>query len=80
MSGTLCENIEDSKPNVVAGVKVFVTRVPEANDAFEVHDVEGSDCRKNRQRKTPGLCGTGRFEIVSRLEIIRRRLVRQELR
>jgi hypothetical protein len=37
----------------VAGIQVFVTRVPETNDAFKAHDGESSECLNNRQRKTP---------------------------
>jgi hypothetical protein len=49
----------------VAGVQVFFARVSETNDAFEAHNVEGNECRNERQRKTPGPCGAGRFEMIA---------------
>jgi hypothetical protein len=61
----ICKNIKDPKPNIVAGIQVFFARVSEANDAFEAHNVEGNECRHERQRKTPGPCGAGRFEMIA---------------
>jgi hypothetical protein len=50
---SICESIKNPKPDIVAGIQVFVTRVPETNDAFKAHDGESSECLNNRQRKTP---------------------------
>jgi hypothetical protein len=49
----ICESIKNPKPNIVAGIQVFVTRVPETNNAFKAHGLENSECLNNRQRKTP---------------------------
>jgi hypothetical protein len=61
---TICENIKNPKPDIVAGIQVFVTRISEANNAFKAHDREGNECLKNRQRKTPEPNSTGRFEMT----------------